>query len=133
MSAVSDPIADMLTRIRNSINSNKSYVDIPASKMKASIAKILLDEGFISKVEKIEDKKQNVLRLSLRYSDTEESAFLSLKRISTPGRRVYKKAEELKPVYNNMGIWILSTSKGVMSNKLAKKSNVGGEVLCEIL
>lgn len=133
MSSVSDPIADMLTRIRNAINANKSVVDIPASNIKESIAKILKDEGFISKYEIVNDKLQNLIRISLKYSVDEESAILSLKRISSPGRRVYKKAEDLKPVYNNLGIWILSTSKGVMSNKAAKKENVGGELICEIL
>ncbi|MBN1500684.1 MAG: 30S ribosomal protein S8 [Spirochaetes bacterium] len=133
MSAVSDPIADMLTRIRNAINSNKKTVDIPFSTIKESIAKILKDEGFINGYKVVEDNMQNFLKVDLKYSDMNESALQSLKRLSTPGRRVYIKAEDIKPVYNNMGVWILSTSKGVITNKAAKKLNIGGEVLCEIL
>ena len=133
MSAISDPIADMLTRIRNAINVNKAQVDIPSSNMKESIARIMKDEGFISNYKVIEDKKQNVLRIDLKYNHDNESAILSLKKLSTPGRRLYINSSDLKPVYNNMGIWVLSTSKGVITNKAAKKLNVGGEVICEIL
>lgn len=133
MSATSDPIADMLTRIRNGINVNKVQVDIPSSKIKESIARIMKDEGFIVNYKVIEDKKQNVLRIELKYDQNEESAIISMKKLSTPGRRMYMNSGDLKPVYNNMGIWILSTSKGVITNKAAKKLNVGGEVICEIL
>ncbi len=132
MSRVSDPIADMLTRIRNAIMAGHLKVDIPSSKMKISIAKILKDEGFIKNFKIIDDNKQKILRVYLKYSPYNQSAILNLKRISKPGRRVYIKAEELRPVFNNIGIWILSTSKGIITNKAAKKLNVGGEVLCEI-
>jgi small subunit ribosomal protein S8 len=132
MSSVSDPIADMLTRIRNSIKAEHVKVDIPSSKIKVSIAKILKDEGFIKNYKIIDDNKQKILRVYLKYNDSRQSAIYELNRISKPGRRIYIKAEELKPVLNNIGIWILSTSKGVITNKAAKQLNVGGEVLCEI-
>jgi len=132
MSATSDPIADMLTRLRNAIKAEHLKVDVPSSKIKVAIAKILKDEGFIKNFKMIEDNKQKVLRIYLKYSEENQPAILELKRISKPGRRIYTKAEELKPVYNNIGIWILSTPKGVLTNKAAKKLNVGGEVICEI-
>ncbi len=132
MSATSDPIADMLTRVRNAVKAEHLKVDIPSSKMKVAIAKILKDEGFIKNYKIIEDNKQKILRVYLKYSDQNQSALLSLVRISKPGRRVYTKAEELKPVFNNIGIRILSTPKGVITNKAAQKLNVGGEVICEI-
>jgi small subunit ribosomal protein S8 len=132
MSATSDPIADMLTRVRNAVKAEHLKVDIPSSKIKVAIAKILKDEGFIKNYKIIEDNKQKVLRVYLKYSDQNQSALLNIVRISKPGRRVYTKAEELKPVFNNIGIRILSTPKGVITNKAAQKLNVGGEVLCEI-
>jgi small subunit ribosomal protein S8 len=132
MSAISDPIADMLTRIRNAVKASHLKVDIPSSKMKVSIAKILKDEGFIKNFKINDDKKQKVLRIYLKYSDANQAVIYEMRRISKPGRRVYVKADELRPVFNNIGIWILSTSKGVVTNKTAKKLNVGGEVLCEI-
>lgn len=132
MSGVSDPIADMITRIRNAIKAGHLKVDIPSSKLKVSIAKILKDEGFVKNYKVIDDNKQKVLRVYLKYNDERQSAIYSLKRISKPGRRIYIKAEELKPVFNNIGIWIISTSKGVVTNKAARQLNVGGEVLCEI-
>lgn len=133
MSCISDPIADMLTRMRNAINAGHVKVDIPSSKMKMAIAKILKDEGFIKNFKLIDDNKQKTLRIYLKYSADNQPAIIQMKRISTPGRRVYIKAEDLKPVYNNMGIMILSTSKGIITNKAAKQLNVGGEALCEIL
>ncbi|MBP8987546.1 MAG: 30S ribosomal protein S8 [Spirochaetes bacterium] len=133
MSCISDPIADMLTRMRNAINAGHVKVDIPSSKMKMAIAKILKDEGFIKNYKLIDDNKQKTLRIYLKYSSDNQSAIIQMKRISTPGRRVYIKAEDLKPVYNNMGIMILSTSKGIITNKAAKQLNIGGEALCEIL
>lgn len=132
MSMISDPISDMLTRIRNAIKAQKAKVDVPSSRIKVSIAKILKDEGFIKNYKIIEDTKQGVLRIYLKYSEQNESAILSLKNLGTPGRRRYISAKDLKPVFNNMGIWILSTSKGVVTNKAAKQLNVGGELICEI-
>ncbi len=132
MSATSNPIADMLTRLRNAIKAEHLKVDVPSSKIKVAIAKILKDEGFIKNFKMIEDNKQKVLRIYLKYTEENQPAILELTRISKPGRRVYTRAEELKPVYNNIGIWILSTPKGVLTNKAARKLNVGGEVICEI-
>jgi small subunit ribosomal protein S8 len=133
MSAIIDPIADMLTRIRNAADAKHPKVDVPSSKIKMAIAKILKDEGFIKNYKIIEDNKQSMLRVYLKYSEESQSALVQIKRISSPGRRIYIKAEDLKPVYNNIGIWILSTPKGVMTNKTAKQQNIGGELLCEIL
>ncbi|MDY6968374.1 MAG: 30S ribosomal protein S8 [Spirochaetota bacterium] len=132
MSGVTDPIADMLTRIRNAVKAGYIRVDIPPSRIKVAIARILKNEGFIKNYKIIDDKKHKLLRLYLKYGQNKEPVIFNLKRISKPGRRVYVKAEELKPVLNNVGIWILSTSKGVISNKVAKKLNIGGEVICEI-
>ncbi|MGV7927705.1 MAG: 30S ribosomal protein S8 [Spirochaetota bacterium] len=132
MSSVSDPISDMLTRMRNAVKAGHLKVDIPSSKMKVAIARILKDEGFIKNFKLIDDNKQKLLRVYLKYNASSQSAMLSLKRISKPGRRVYIGAEDLRPVYNNVGIRILSTSKGIITNKAAKKLNVGGEVVCEI-
>ncbi len=132
MSAITDPIADMLTRIRNAVKAGHLIVDVPSSKMKVSIAKILKDEGFIKNFKLNDDNRQKILRIYLKYSEENQPAILNLTRISKPGRRVYIKAEELTPIYNNIGIWIISTSKGIITNKTAKKMNVGGEILCEI-
>lgn len=132
MSSISDPIADMLTRIRNSVKAGHLKVDVPSSKMKISIAKIMKDEGFIKNYKIIDDNKQKILRIYLKYSQENQSAIINLKRISKPGRKVYIKAEEIVPVYNNIGIWILSTSKGIITSKSAKKLNIGGEIICEI-
>jgi small subunit ribosomal protein S8 len=132
MSAITDPIADMLTRIRNAVKAGHLIVDVPSSKMKVSIAKILKDEGFIKNFKLNDDNRQKILRIYLKYTDENQPAILNLTRISKPGRRVYVKAEELVPIYNNIGIWIISTSQGIITNKTAKKMNVGGEILCEI-
>jgi len=130
--AMSDPIADMLTRIRNAVKAKFNSVDIPGSKMKTEIAKILKDEGFIRNYKFLKDGKQGILRIYLKYSPTQTEAIYGLERISKPSRRVYMKGKDIKPVYNGMGISILSTSKGVMTDKKAQKENVGGEVLCNI-
>lgn len=132
MSSITDPIADMLTRVRNAINAGHMKVDVPSSKMKVAIAKIMKDEGFVKNFKLIEDNKQKVLRVYLKYSDSNQSAIMNIRRISKPGRRIYIQAEELRPVLNNIGVWVLSTSKGVITNKAAKKLNVGGELICEI-
>lgn len=133
MSSISDPIADMLTRMRNAIKAGHVKVDMPSSKMKIAIAKILKDEGFIKNFKLIDDNKQKLLRIYLKYSADNQSAILKLRRVSKPGRRMYIGVEELRPVYNNTGIIILSTSKGIITNKAAKQLNIGGEALCEIL
>jgi small subunit ribosomal protein S8 len=133
MSRQTDPISDMLTRVRNAIGAGHLRVDIPSSKIKIGITKILKDEGFIKNFKVIDDKKQKILRIYLKYGKEKQPAILRLRRISKSGRRVYIRASDIKPVYNNIGIWILSTPKGLVTNKTAKRLNVGGEVICEIL
>ena len=130
--AMSDPIADMLTRIRNAGKAKFNRVDIPGSKLKTELAKVLMEEGFIRNYKFIKDKKQGVLRVYLKYDDEQTSAIFGLKRISKPSRRIYVKGKEVKPVLNGMGIAILSTSKGIMTDKKARAEKVGGEILCNI-
>jgi small subunit ribosomal protein S8 len=132
MSSVSDPIADMLTRIRNACKVPQLRVDIPSSRMKIQIARILKNEGFIKNFKILDDKRQKVLRIYLKYSTDKQSAIYNIDRISKPGRRVYQNAKDIKPILNNIGISILTTSKGVMTNKAAMKMNIGGEVICKI-
>ena len=132
MSAISDPISDLLARVRNAVTAKLPKVDIPSSTMKMEIVKILKDEGFIKNYKLVEDNKQNVIRVYLKYTEDNKPAIEKLERISKPSRRVYVGAEDLKPINNNLGITILSTPKGVISNKTAKKENVGGELLCLI-
>ncbi|HOA07225.1 MAG TPA: 30S ribosomal protein S8 [Spirochaetota bacterium] len=132
MSAISDPISDLLARVRNAVTAKLPKVDIPSSNMKMEIVKILKDEGFIKNYKLVEDNKQNVIRVYLKYTEDNKPAIEKLERISKPSRRVYVGADELKPINNNLGITILSTPKGVISNKTAKKENVGGELLCLI-
>jgi len=128
---VTDPIADMLTRIRNSNTVNHETVDIPASKMKKNIAEILLEEGFINKVDLIEDGVQGVLRLTLKYSD-DKKVITGLKRISKPGLRVYAKKDEMPKVLGGLGIAIISTSSGLIVDRKARELGVGGEVVCYV-
>jgi len=129
---ISDPTADMLTRIRNAQKAKFNRVDIPGSKLKAELARVLKEEGYIRNYKFIKDKKQGILRLYLKYSDDNTPVILTLERVSKPSRRVYVRGKDVKSVYNGMGIAILSTSKGVMTDKQARKENVGGEVLCTI-
>lgn len=130
--ALSDPVADMLTRIRNAAKAKFNRVDIPGSKIKSEIAKVMRDEGFIRNYKLIEDTKQGILRVYLKYDKNQDCAIYGLKRISKPSRRVYVGVRDIKPVLNGMGIAILSTSKGIMTDKHARKENIGGEVLCNI-
>ena len=130
--AMSDPIADMLSRIRNAGGVKFNSVDIPGSKMKLELAKVLKEEGYIRNFKFIKDKKQGVLRIYLKYNDNQEHTILRLDRVSKPSRRIYKKGKDIKPVYNGMGIAILSTSKGIMTDKSARKENIGGEILCNV-
>ena len=129
---ISDPIADMLTRIRNALIARHEEVIIPASNMKKSIAKILLDEGYIKSVDYIEDGLQGKIKITLKYAQGKESVIKGLKRISKPGLRVYAKNEEIPKVLGGLGIAIISTSKGVMADKAARAAGVGGEVLAFI-
>jgi len=125
---VTDPIADMLTRIRNANSARHETVDVPASKMKKAIAEILLEEGYIKNYQVIEDGKQGVIRIALKYVG-KEKVISGLQRVSKPGLRIYKNTEELPKVLKGLGIAIVSTSKGIMTDKKARQENVGGEVL----
>ena len=129
---VNDPIADMLTRIRNAQIAKHDTVVIPASNMKKSIAKILLDEGYIKSVDMIDDGLAGQIKIGLKYTDKKQSVIVGLKRISKPGLRVYAQCEELPKVLGGLGIAIVSTSKGVMTDKQAREAKVGGEVLAYI-
>ena len=127
-----DPIADMLTRIRNALIARHETVTIQASNMKKSIAQILLDEGYVKSVDYIDDGLQGQIKIVLKYAQGKESVIKGLKRISKPGLRVYAKNEEIPKVLGGLGIAIISTSKGVMADKEARKAGVGGEVLAYI-
>jgi len=129
---MTDPIADMLTRIRNGSNAKHESVDVPASNIKKEIAQILLDEGFIKGYDIIEDGKQGIIRIELKYGKHGEKVISGIKRISKPGLKVYVKSDEIPRVLGGLGIAILSTSKGVMTDKRARKEHVGGEVLCYV-
>ena len=127
-----DPIADMLTRIRNANSARHTSVDVPASNMKKAIADILFDEGYISSVEKIEDGKQGILRITLKYDENGKRVISGLKRISKPGLRIYVAKDELPKVLNGLGIALISTSKGIKTDKNARKEGLGGEVIAYV-
>ena len=129
---ITDPIADMLTRIRNANNARHTTVDIPASNMKKAIAEILLQEGYVKNVELIEDGIQGIIRITLKYGENKQKVLTGLKRVSKPGLRSYASKDELPRVLKGLGIAIISTSKGVMTDKEARRQNVGGEVLAFI-
>ena len=129
---INDPIADMLTRIRNGLIARHDTVTIPASGMKKAIAKILLDEGYIKAVDLIDDGLQGQIKVTLKYAQGKESVIKGLKRISKPGLRVYAKNDEIPKVLGGLGIAIISTSKGIMTDKAARNAGVGGEVLAYI-
>ena len=126
---ITDPVADMLTRIRNANNAKHETVDVPASNMKKSIAQILLDEGYIKSFQVLDEGVQGVIRITLKYNAGKEKVITGLRRVSKPGLRVYVGADELPRVLRGLGIAIVSTSKGIMTDKKARKENVGGEVL----
>jgi len=130
--SMSDPIADMLCRINNSIRVQFNRVDIPASKLKTNIAKVMKEEGFIQNYKIIKDNKQNILRIYLKYDKNRNSAIVGMKRTSKPSRRVYLKSRDIKPFLSGMGISVISTSGGVMTDADARKENVGGEILCRV-
>ncbi|MCD6214378.1 MAG: 30S ribosomal protein S8 [Candidatus Desulfofervidus sp.] len=132
MSNITDPIADMLTRIRNAIQANKGEVEIPSSKLKLSIIRILKQEGYIQQHKLIKDGKQGIIKISLKYNEDKKSVISGLKRISKPGRRIYVKKEQLPYVLNGLGIAIISTSKGILTDKQARALGIGGEWLCSI-
>ena len=126
---ITDPVADMLTRIRNANNAKHETVDVPASNMKKSIAQILLDEGYIKAFQVVKDGTQGVIRITLKYKAKKQQVITGLRRVSKPGLRVYVGADELPRVLRGLGIAIVSTSKGVMTDKAARAAHVGGEVL----
>ncbi len=130
--AISDPIADMLTRIRNAAKAKFNSVDVPGSTVKIEVAKILKSEGFIRNYKFLKDGKQGILRIYLKYGTGQSNVIYELKRVSKPSRRIYVRCKEIKPVYNGLGIAILSTSKGVMTDKKARQEKVGGEILCHV-
>ena len=129
---ITDPIADMLTRIRNANNAKHDTVDVPASNMKKAIAQILLEEGYIKNFQLIDDGTQGVIRITLKYNAGKEKVLSGLRRVSKPGLRVYAGADELPRVLRGLGTAIVSTSKGVMNDKKAREAHVGGEVLAFI-
>ena len=129
---ITDPVADMLTRIRNANTAKHESVDVPASNLKKAIAKILLDEGYIKSYEVVEDGTQGIIRIQLKYLAGKEKVISGLRRVSKPGLRVYAGADELPRVLRGLGVAIVSTSKGVMTDKAARAAHVGGEVLAFI-
>jgi small subunit ribosomal protein S8 len=132
MAAITDPIADMLTRIRNGIGARHPRVDMPASKLRVEIARILKEEGYISNYKVAEEAKKKVLRVFLRYSPDGTSVISTLERVSRPGRRVYVGAREIPRVLGGMGVNILTTPRGLMTGKSARRAGVGGELLCSV-
>ena len=129
---MTDPIADMLTRIRNAVNAKHKVVEVPASNIKKSRAQILLDEGFIDGFNVTEDGKQGIITIDLKYGPNEEKVISGIKRISKPGLRVYARANEVPKVLGGLGIAIVSTSKGLVTDKVARKEGIGGEVICYV-
>lgn len=129
---ITDSIADMLTRIRNASAAKHDTVDIPASKMKKAIAQILVDEGYVKSFQVIEDAKQGVVRVTLKYGENKTPVITGLRRVSKPGLRIYSSCNDMPKVMKGLGVAILSTSRGVMTDRTARKENVGGEVLAFI-
>lgn len=130
--SLTDPIADMLTRIRNAIRAKKKEVNIPSSRLKVEIARILKEEGYIRNYKVIEDNKQGILNITLKYTDDNQSAITGLRRISKPGCRIYCTRDNVPRVLDGLGIVIISTSKGILTGKQCEELGLGGEVLCEI-
>lgn len=129
---ITDVIADMLTRIRNAGTAKHETVDVPASRVKSAIADILVNEGYVKSVQKIDDDKQGVLRITLKYTSNKKMVISGIKRISKPGLKVYANKEELPKVLGGLGIAIISTSKGIMTDKEARKLGIGGEVMAYV-
>ena len=129
---MTDPIADMLTRIRNAVRVERPLVDVPLSKVKCGLAEVLKREGFIWDWEKVEGQPSHQLRVTLKYGPNGERVIRHIKRVSKPGRRIYRQVGDLKPVLGGLGISVVSTSRGVLSDREARQSKIGGEVLCEV-
>lgn len=132
MGTPTDPIADMLTCIRNALRVRHPKVDVSASKIKAEIARVLKEEGFIAAFKVMEENRRKILRLYLKYTPEKQSVITGLRRISTPGRRFYRGKSELRPTYGGLGISILTTPRGIMTSRAARRAGVGGEILCEV-
>jgi len=132
MGASTDPIADMLTSVRNALRARHPKVDIPASRIKGEIARVLKEEGFLAAFKVIEENKRKVLRLYLKYGPNKQSVISGLRRVSKPGRRVYRARAEIKPVVGGLGINVVTTPQGIMSGRQARRQGVGGEILCEV-
>jgi len=132
MGASTDPIADMLTSVRNALRARHPKVDIPASRVKGEIARVLKEEGFLAAYKVMEENKRKVLRLYLKYGPNKQSVISGLRRISKPGRRVYRGRTEIKPVVGGLGVNIITTPRGIMSGRQARRQSVGGEILCEV-
>ncbi|CAB5087842.1 SSU ribosomal protein S8p (S15Ae) [Olavius algarvensis associated proteobacterium Delta 3] len=130
--SMSDPIADMLTRIRNAGKAKFNSVDIPGSMLKTEMARVLKEEGYIRNFKFIKDGKQGILRVYLKYDQNQNHTIYRMERVSKPSRRVYVGSRDVRPVYNGMGIAILSTSKGILTDKQARMENVGGEIICSV-
>ncbi len=129
---MTDPVADMLTRIRNGLSSKKAFVDMPSSSLKVEVAKILKEEGYVLNFKVSEDSKQGVLRIDLKYTPEGLPVIDGIQRESSPGRRLYVGKDDVKPVMNGLGIHIISTSMGVVTDKKARREGIGGEVLCRV-
>jgi small subunit ribosomal protein S8 len=129
---MTDPIADLLTRIRNALIARHDRVDIPASRLKVAIVRIMKDEGFIKNFKINRDNKQGLIRILLKYNEHNSPVINGLQRVSRPGRRLYQKSSDIKPVLSGLGVLIVSTSRGVMTDKEARRHNLGGESLCQI-
>lgn len=130
--SITDPLADMLTRVRNAGNAKLNSVDIPGSRIKAALAGVLKEEGYIRNFKFIKDNKQGIIRIYLKYDKNDHHAIYGIERISKPSRRVYIKGRDAKPVLNGMGVSVLSTSRGILTDKQARQENLGGELLCKI-
>ena len=131
MGAPTDPLADMLTSIRNALQARHAKVDVPASRLKAEVARVMKEEGFLAAYKLIDENRKKTLRLYLKYGAEKASVISGLKRVSRPGRRLYRGRHEIKPVIGGLGISILTTPRGVMTGRAARRQGVGGEVLCE--
>ncbi len=129
---LTDPVADLLTRIRNANSIGRKSVDIPASKLKVHIVQVLKDEGFIAGYEVLEGEPRSTLRVRLRYGPDGEQVIRSIQRVSKPGRRIYRRADDIKPALRGMGMFVMSTPRGVLSDRQAREAHVGGEILCEV-
>lgn len=132
MGASTDPIADMLTAIRNALQARHAKVDVPASRTKEEIARVLKEEGFVAAYKALEENNRKVLRLYLKYGPNKEKVISGLRRVSKPGRRVYRQRKSIKAVYGGLGISIVTTPQGVMTGRQARRQGVGGEIICEV-